>query len=258
MQLPLDPVHIDSDHPLLQDLPEDFFNIDSFDSPPPHPPTSPPSSPYLGPTQPPARLASYIARCPYTTEPLRHDLGPMDQKCDSCSALSWKDEKLEWCCDKGKTEVGASETDITLNNDDDDNEDDDMLHRRERQSSRERGHEGFKTSTNAPINPNEAAINRILHSVRPGTSSLTDDCKEYRRYSVQYNNAASMASKRITINHAVAPYTCKVQGAITTHMPALAPSEGEQLVFEQIYIMDSTQDQSITRSVHIPVILMVF
>ena len=65
-------------------------------------------------------------------------------------------------------------------------------------------------------------------------------------------------SKVITINHAVAPYTCKVQGAITIRMPALAPSEGEQLVFGQIYIMDSTQDQSITRSVHIPVIPVVF
>ena len=37
----------------------------------------------------------------------------------------------------------------------------------------------FETSINAPINPNEVAINRILHSVRPGTSSLTNDCKEY-------------------------------------------------------------------------------
>ena len=67
-----------------------------------------------------------------------------------------------------------------------------------------------------------------------------------------------MASQQVHINHAVAPYTCKVQGAITTHMPALAPSEGKQLVFGQIYIMDSTQDQSITRSVHIPVIPVVF
>ena len=67
-----------------------------------------------------------------------------------------------------------------------------------------------------------------------------------------------MASQQVTINHAVTPYTCKIQGAITTHMPALAPLEGEQSVFRQIYIMDSTQDQSITLSVHIPVILMVF
>ena len=37
-----------------------------------------------------------------------------------------------------------------------------------------------------------------------------------------------MASQQVTISHAVTPYTCKVQGAITTHMPALTPSEGEQ------------------------------
>ena len=115
---------------------------------------------------------------------------------------------------------------------------------------REGGNEGVE-STDAPINPDEAAINRILHSVVPGTPPLTHDCKEYRRYSVQCNNAASMASQQVTINHAVAPYTCKIQGAITTHMPALAPFEGEQSVFGQIYIMDSTQDQAITRSVHI-------
>ena len=58
-----------------------------------------------------------------------------------------------------------------------------------------------------------------------------------------------MASQQVTIDHAVAPYTCKVQGAITT--PALAPFEGERSVFGQIYIMDSAQDQAITRSVHI-------
>ena len=62
LQLPLDSVDLDTHHPLLQDLPEDFFDIDFLDSrPPPTPPTSPPSSPYLGPPQPPARLASYIA-----------------------------------------------------------------------------------------------------------------------------------------------------------------------------------------------------
>ena len=111
----------------------------------------------------------------------------MDQKCDSCGALSWKDEKPEWCCDKGKTEVGAPGTDVTLDGDDDDDDkDDDMLHRRERERSRERGHEGFEPNinANAPINLDEAAINQILHSVTPGTLSLTGDCKEYRRYSV--------------------------------------------------------------------------
>ncbi|KAF6230679.1 hypothetical protein HO173_011031 [Letharia columbiana] len=71
--------------PLLRDLPPDFFNNDSFDSPRP---SNPPSSPYLGPTQPPARLASYTARHPYTTEPTRHNLSPINQICDSYGAAS--------------------------------------------------------------------------------------------------------------------------------------------------------------------------
>ena len=175
----------------------------------------------------------------------------MDQICDSCGAISWRDKEPEWCCDKGKTEVRALETHVNQEDEDDTNDinrDDDDTNEEGRQD----GNEGVETSTNAPINPDEADINRILHSMRPGTSTLTDDCKEYCRYSVQYNNAASMTSQQVTINYAVALYTCKVQGAITTHMSALAS------VFGQIYIMDSTQDQSITRSVHIPVIPVVF
>ncbi|KAF6239592.1 hypothetical protein HO173_002137 [Letharia columbiana] len=71
--------------PLLRDLLADFFDNNSFDS---LRPFSPPSSPYLGPTQPPARLTSYTARHPYTTEPTRHDLGPINQIYDSCDAAS--------------------------------------------------------------------------------------------------------------------------------------------------------------------------
>ena len=176
----------------------------------------------------------------------------MDQICDSCGAASWRDKEPEWCCDKGKTEVGAPETDVNQEDKDDTNDIDQDNNDMNMEEGHQGGNEGVKTSTHAPINPNEAAINCILHSVvRPGASTLTDDCKEY---SVQYNNAALMASQQVTINHAVAPYTCKVQEAITTYMPALAPLEGEQLVFGQIYIIDSTQDQSITRSVHILVI----
>ncbi len=102
------------------------------------------------------------------------------------------------------------------------------------------GTEGAETSTNRTIHPDERAINDILHSTRPEITTLTNDCKEYRQYSVQYNNAAALASQQITINHSVAPYTCKVQGAITTHMPALAPPDGERSVFGQIYTMNSS------------------
>lgn len=221
-------VPIDAEDPLLRDLPADFLNIDSFD----RPPASPPSSPFLGATQPLARLTSYIARHPYTEEPLRHGLGPMDQICDSCDAASFRDETPRWCCNSGKTEVVAPETDVPQEEDQDDDEDDQR---------------GVETTVNDPINPSERNLNNILHSVKPGTFTLTDECKAYPEHSVQYNNAASIASQQVTINHSVAPFTCKVQGAITTHMPALAPPEGEKSVFGQIYIMDSTQEQSITR-----------
>ena len=57
-----------------------------------------------------------------------------------------------------------------------------------------------------------------------------------------------MASQQVTIDHTMDPFTCRVQGTISTHMPALAPVEGQKEVFGQIYTMDgSTQQQAITR-----------
>lgn len=209
-----------SQDPPEWDIPDDFFqDFEDFDNSP-----SRPSTPYSGPPQPPARLQSFIARHPYTAEPPRHHLGSMSQICPRCGAASWKDETPEWCCDKGKTEVAAPESEEI-----------------------EEEYNRHETGPNDEFNEDLDAINKILYSTREGSTELTRDCQEYRRYSVQYNNAASMASQQVTINHSVAPFTCKVQGAITTHMPALAPQDGEKSVFGQIYIMDNTQDQSITR-----------
>ena len=73
------------------------------------------------------------------------------------------------------------------------------------------------------------------------TITLMNDCKEFRRHSVQYNNVAFMISQQITINHTVTSYTCKVQKAIIIHMLALTSSEGEKSTFDQIYIMNNTQ-----------------
>ena len=154
----------------------------------------------------------------------------MDQICPYCQAASWDDEIPSWCCDKGKTDLAQSESNI----------DPDPIE--ELRDGREEQYDGHETRDNDEIDENVDAINKILYSVRPGTTNLTSDCKAYRLNSVQYNNAVSMASQQVTLDHSVAPYTCKVQGAITTHMPALAPEEGEKSVFGQIYIMDSTQD----------------
>ena len=51
----------------------------------------------------------------------------------------------------------------------------------------------MKTRTNNVINPDEKAINNILYSLKFGTTILSNDCKEFRRYNVQYNNIAFMA-----------------------------------------------------------------
>ena len=148
----------------------------------------------------------------------------MDQICFKCGAASFKDETPQWCCDKGKTDVVAPES-----------EEEDPTY------------DGAETASNGSINPDEDAINKILHSVRPGTTQLTQDSHEYRTYSVQYNNAISMASQQVTLDRTVAPYTCKIQGGISTHMPALLPNDGERPVHGQIYTLDSSQDQAITR-----------
>ena len=78
----------------------------------------------------------------------------MDHICPSCGAASFKDKTPGWCCDSGKTEVGAPETDterdvVDIND----------------------GNEGIETRLNDPIDPNEQAINDILHSLKPGTSA---------------------------------------------------------------------------------------
>ena len=62
------------------------------------------------------------------------------------------------------------------------NQHEDDMNQYENDMNMECGHEGgnVEMSTNAPINLNETAINRILYSVTPRTSTLTDNCKEYR------------------------------------------------------------------------------
>ena len=157
----------------------------------------------------------------------------MDRICGKCGAASFPGEKEGWCCDIGRTSVGAPETDTYEDGDSDFGDDD-----------------SAEARANRPPEANEAekALNEILHSTNPTTGRLTDDCHEYREHSVQYNNAASMASQQVTIDHSLNPFTCRVQGTISTHMPALAPPQGQNHVFGQIYTMDaSTQQQAITR-----------
>ena len=210
--------------PLLGHVPEDFFEPVLFDE----------DDDFY---QVPARLENFIACHPYTRDIERHHLGPMDQICDHCGAASWKGEKKTWCCDKGRTKVTTAET--IVDQDDriaqDVDEDD------------ETGEGRAETDLREPVGEDEKGINDILHSLKEGTTTLTDDCKEFRRHSVQYNNSAAMASQQVTIDHSVAPYTCKIQGSVTTHMPALAPPEGERSVFGQIYVINSTQEQATFR-----------
>ena len=177
-----------------------------------------PFSPYLSPPQSPARLRRYIARHPYTEEPERYYLSLMNVIYNRCDAASFKNETERWCCDKGNIEVAGSETVI-------------------KEDQPKKNDPVFETRINDsanPVNQDENVINKILHFMKSGTITLTDDCKKFRRHSVQYNNVAFMASQQITINHAIASYTCKVQRAITTHMFALTPSKGEKSTFDQV------------------------
>ena len=143
-------------------VPGDFLPIEQFDESPPNPPDV---------RQPPPRLERYIARHPYIEEPERHHLGPMDHICPNCGAASWADETPMWCCDAGKTEVGAPETPV--------DEADDT------------GEGRAETDLNEPVGPDEKAINDLLHSLKPGNLTLTDNCKEFRRHSalgLQYDD----------------------------------------------------------------------
>lgn len=132
----------------------------------------------------------------------------MDHICGSCGAAPWPKETEGWCCDAGKTEIGVAETPVDADDD--------------------TGEGRADTSVDETINPDEKAINDILHSLKPGMTVLTDDYNAFRSHNAQYNNAAAMASQQVTINHTVAPYTCSVQGKIATHMPAAQPEPGER------------------------------
>ena len=140
----------------------------------------------------------------------------MNVICNRCGAASFKNKTERWCCDKGNIEVAEPEIVI-------------------KEDQPEKNDSIFETRVNDPansVNQDKNAINKILHSLKSGTIILIDDCKEFRRHSVQYNNAAFMISQQVTINHAVASYTCKVQRAIIIHMLALAPPEGEKSTFD--------------------------
>ena len=152
--------------------------------------------------------------------------------CNRCGVASFKNETEGWCYDKGNIEVAGSETVI----EEDQSEKNDSV---------------FETRVNDsanPVNQNEDTINKILHSLKSETITLIDDCKEFRRHSVQYNNAAFMTSQQVTINHAVASYTCKVQEAIITHMPVLTPSESEKSAFDQVNSYSTSAYVYISRS----------
>lgn len=82
---------------------EDAF--DRFSETPPL--DSAASNPYLRP-----HLDAHTARRLYMEEPDGHYLGAMDRICGKCSTLLFKGEKPKWCCDKGRTEVGAPKSDI--------------------------------------------------------------------------------------------------------------------------------------------------
>ena len=150
----------------------------------------------------------------------------MDRICGKCGAALFQGEETpKQCYNKGRTEVGTPKTDNYKDDNDDFGD-----------------NEGAETRANKPVNPNKQAINNILYSTNPTTGNLTEDYKYYRLYSIQYNNAASIALQQVTIDYIIDPFTCRVQGTISIYIPTLAPMEGQKEVFGQIYTIDgSTQ-----------------
>ena len=103
----------------------------------------------------------------------------MNVICNRCDVAFFKNKTKRWYCDKENIEIAESEIVIEK----DQSEEDDSI---------------FETRINDlanSVNQDENAINKILHSLKSETITLIDDCKEFRRHSVQYNNAAFMASQ---------------------------------------------------------------
>ena len=189
-------------------------------------------SSYLSSSQSSARLRRYIARYPYTEESKRHYLSFINVICNRCGVASFKNETEKWYCNKGNIEIAGSEIVI----EEDQSEENDSI---------------FETRVNDlanSVNQDKNIINKILHSLKSETITLTDDCKEFYRYSVQYNNVAFMTSQQITINYTIASYTCKVQRAIIIHMLVLTPPEGEKSTFDQVNPYSTSAYVYISRS----------
>ena len=55
-------------------------------------------------------------------------------------------------------------------------------------------YKNVETRTNELINSNEIVINNIFYSLTLKTIILVENYKKFRRYNVQYNNAASIIS----------------------------------------------------------------
>ena len=164
---------VDPTEESLKDISNDFFEdielLDDLLS----------FSPYLGPPQSSARLRRYIARYSYIEESERHYLSFMNVICNRCGVAFFKDETERWCCDKGNTEIAGPETVIE-------------------EDQSEKNNPIFETRVNDsanPVNQDENAINKILHFMKSETITLIDDCKEFRRHSVQYNNVVFMVSQ---------------------------------------------------------------
>ena len=145
------------------------------------------------------------ARAPHK-EPIEiHDLGRMSDVCQHCSALHWKAEQLS-----------ASKKDNVL----------------------------FGTCCNSgrvqlpPLDPPPTAIRDLFTSQGPAA-------KEFRANIRQYNNAFAFTSlgvprRRMLANQGGGPYSFRIQGELCHWSGSLAPNEGEEPVFAQLYIYDPT------------------
>ena len=143
------------------------------------------------------------ARAPYREPVEIHDLGRMSEECQHCDALHWKAERL---------------------------------------SASRKANILYGTCCNSgrvqlpPLDSPPAVIQGLLTNQDPVS-------KEFRANIRQYNNAFAFTSlgvpnrRIVTHNHrGSGPYSFRIQGELCHWSGSLAPSEGEEPVFAQLYI----------------------
>ena len=78
-----------------------------------------------------------------------------------------------------------------------------------------------------------------------GNMQRMQQCKQFHENIVTYNNSILFAFEGVdNVDHAVAPFTFRVQGNIYHYLPALVLVNGKNHALLKIYTVDSIQQQA--------------